>query len=158
MGIIGCEGASPPRRRIIRNYVTLRLNLAEHIVLRTIVICGIVYECYLWYSVAKGGELCLTSGDHREPEDSDVYIKTLPLARLSRARGRGKGKGRGCRFPRVPFSHPRLSIIRRLRRRHATHLLITLNIIRPLHEPYIIRPLHAPYIIRSLYESKLYVH
>ena len=22
MGVIGCEGASPPRRRIIRNYVT----------------------------------------------------------------------------------------------------------------------------------------
>ena len=47
MGVIGCERALPPRRRIIRNYVTLRLNLAEHIVLRTIVICGIVYECYL---------------------------------------------------------------------------------------------------------------
>ena len=68
------------------------------------------------HGVAVGGELCLTSGDRKEPEDIDVYNKKpLPLARQSRARGRGKG--RGCRFPRVPFSHPRLSIIRRLRRR-----------------------------------------
>ena len=25
--------------------------------------------------VAEGGELCLTSGDRREPEDSDIYKK-----------------------------------------------------------------------------------
>ena len=29
----------------------------------------------LLLSVAKGGESCLTSGDRREPEDSNVYIK-----------------------------------------------------------------------------------
>ena len=80
--------------------------------------------------VAEGGELCLTSGDRREPEDSDIYKKTLLLARLCRARRRGVGER--VHFPRVPFSHPRLSIIRRLRRRHATHLLITINIIRSL--------------------------
>ena len=43
------------------------------------------------YSVAEGGESCLTSGDRREPEDKYVYIKKLfPLARLCRARGKRK--------------------------------------------------------------------
>ena len=28
--------------------------------------------------IAEGGESCLTSGDRREPEDSDVYITSSP--------------------------------------------------------------------------------
>ena len=42
-------------------------------------------------NVAEGGELCLTSGDHREPEDSDVYIKTSsPSLGFAERGGRGK--------------------------------------------------------------------
>ena len=32
------------------------------------------------FSVAVGGELCLTSGDRREPEDIDAYNKNLFLS------------------------------------------------------------------------------
>ena len=67
------------------------------------------------FSVAEGGESCLTSGDRREPEDSDVYITSSPR---SAKPSEGEEESWGVyRFPRVPFSHPRLSMIRRLRRR-----------------------------------------
>ena len=49
-------------------------------------------------NVAEGGELCLTSGDHREPEDSDVYIKTS-----SPSLGFAERGGRGV-LESVPFS------------------------------------------------------
>ena len=32
--------------------------------------------------VAEGGELCLTSGDRKEPEDSDIYITSSPRSAL----------------------------------------------------------------------------
>ena len=70
--------------------------------------------------VAEGGELCLTSGDRREPEDSDVYIKKALPPRSALPSEGEEEYWRVCRFPRVPFSHPRLSIIRRLRRRLST--------------------------------------
>ena len=58
------------------------------------------------YSVAEGGELCLTSGDRREPEDKYVYIKKLfPLARQSRARGKRKD-GVGGRYSSGSFQSP----------------------------------------------------
>ena len=41
----------------------------------TEMIACVVVHSYVLH-VAEGGELCLTSGDRREPEDSDVYIKT----------------------------------------------------------------------------------
>ena len=70
--------------------------------------------------VAKGGESCLTSGDRRKPEDKYVYIKTSsPSLGKAERGGRGKMWWRDA-IPRVPFSHPRLSIIRRLRRRLST--------------------------------------
>ena len=43
------------------------------------------------YSVAEGGELCLTSGDRREPEDKYVYIKTSSPS-LGKAERGGRGK------------------------------------------------------------------
>ena len=47
-----------------------------------------------------------------------MYIYNLfPLARQSRARGKRKD-GVGDAIPRVPFSHPRFSMVRRLRRRY----------------------------------------
>ena len=41
--------------------------------------------------VAEGGELCLTSGDRREPEDKYVYIKTSSPS-LGKAERGGRGK------------------------------------------------------------------
>ena len=68
--------------------------------------------------VAEGGESCLTSGDRREPEDKYVYIKTSS-PRSAKLR-EGKRRDGVDAIPQVPFSHPRLSIIRRLRRRLST--------------------------------------
>ena len=70
--------------------------------------------------VAEGGESCLTSGDRREPEDSDVYIKNFSPRSALPSEGEEEC-WRVCRFPRVSFSHPRLSIIRRLRRRYTSN-------------------------------------
>ena len=48
------------------------------------------------FSVAEGGELCLTSGDHREPEDRGIYITSSPRSALP-----SEGKRR---VESVPFS------------------------------------------------------
>ena len=40
--------------------------------------------------VAEGGESCLTSGDRREPEDSDVYIKKASSPSLGFAERGGR--------------------------------------------------------------------
>ena len=52
-------------------------------------------------SVAKGGELCLTSGDRREPEDSDVYIKPLP-PRSAKPNEEGEGEEEDAIFLGFP--------------------------------------------------------
>ena len=49
--------------------------------------------------VAEGGELCLTSGDRKEPEDSDIYITSSPRsAKPSEGEEKGWGGGRYSYF------------------------------------------------------------
>ena len=81
------------------------------------------------FSVAEGGELCLTSGDHREPEDSDVYIKTSSPS-LGKAERGGRGELGSVPFPSGSLQSPEV--------KHDSPpsatlpILISLNIIRPL--------------------------
>ena len=59
----------------------------------------------LLFSVAEGGESCLTSGDRREPEDSDVYIKPLPPRSALPSEGEEEGWG-GGRYSSGSFQSP----------------------------------------------------
>ena len=70
--------------------------------------------------VAEGGELCLTSGDRREPEDSDVYIKPLPPRSAKPSEGEEEGWGGGCyssgslRSPEVKHNSPPSATLHKL--------------------------------------------
>ena len=80
--------------------------------------------------VAEGGESCLTSGDRREPEENGP-LSNLPLPPRSALPSEGEEAFLYIHhYPRVPFSHPRLSMIRRLRRRLTTNLLYLLYAIK----------------------------
>ena len=51
--------------------------------------------------VAEGGESCLTAGDHREPEDKYVYIKTSSPRSALPSEGKRRD-GVVDAIPRVP--------------------------------------------------------
>ena len=85
----------------------------------TEMIACVVVHSYVLH-VAEGGELCLTSGDRREPEDSDVYIKPLPPRSAKPSEGEEEGWGGGCyssgslRSPEVKHNSPPSATLHKL--------------------------------------------